>query len=110
MNPLKEKKARENKTGVSLKPYKTARARTRGEKPVGRYREASAAADELISILGGNPARDHATWAFYCYHHDIGILLDRAHELASLAKQGEVRNPVTAFQRWLQKSFPKEAL
>ena len=104
--PYREKqRVKKDTTGVSLKPSKTARARE-----AGRYREAGAAADELIEILGGSPERDLPIWAFYCHHHDIGILLDRAHELASMARQGDIRNPVTAFQRWLQKSFPKEAL
>ena len=71
----------------------------------GRYAEAGAAADELIALLGGSPERDRGTWAYYCYHHDIEIILDKAHEIASRHRQGELRNPVTAFQRWLQVSF-----
>ena len=74
-----------------------------------RYRLAGAAADELIAILGGNADRDHGTWAYYCYHHNIGIILDKAHEIASRHRQGELKNPVTAFQRWLQRSYGKEA-
>ena len=125
--PYREKqRVKKDKTGVSLKPSKTARAReglasfaparpadlTRpsAARRVSRYREAGAAADELIEILGGDPGRDRGTWAFYCYHHDIGILHDRAHVLASMARQGEIRNPVTAFQDWLQKNYPKEAI
>ena len=75
-----------------------------------RYAEAGAAADELIDILCGNPERDRGTWAYYCYHHDIGIVLDKAHEIASRHRQGELKNPVTAFQRWLQRSYGREAV
>ena len=74
-----------------------------------RYAEAGAAADELIAILGGNRKNDRGTWAYYCYHHDIGIILDRAYEIASRHRQGELKNPVTAFQRWLQRNYGKEA-
>ena len=70
---------------------------------------AGSAADELIAILGGNRKNDRGTWGYYCYHHDIGIILDKAHEIASRHRQGELRNPVTAFQRWLQRSYGKEA-
>ena len=75
-----------------------------------RYAEAGAAADELIAILGGNKGNDRGTWAYYCYHHDIDIILDKAHELASRHRQGELKKPVTAFQRWLQRSYGKEAV
>ena len=73
-----------------------------------RYAEAGAAADELIDILGGNSDRDRGTWAYYCYHHDTEIILDKAHEIASLRRQGELDNPVTAFQHWLQVSYAKD--
>ena len=76
---------------------------------VSRYQIAGAAADELIGILGGCPSRDRGTWAYYCYHHDVGILMDKAHELASKKRQCEIRNPVTAFQRWLIRNFGREA-
>ena len=75
-----------------------------------RYAEAGAAADELIDLLGGNQERDRGTWAYYCYHHDIGIILDKAYEIASRVRQGELKNPVTAFQKWLIRSYGKEAV
>jgi len=70
-----------------------------------RYEEAGAAADELIRILGGDPARDRRTWAFYCYHFDVGVLFDKAHELASYRRQGLIDDPVTAFQSWLKEKY-----
>ena len=69
---------------------------------------AGAAADELIDILGGVADRDRGTWSYYCYHHDIGIILDKAHEIASRFRQGELKNPVTAFQRWLQRNYGRD--
>ena len=74
-----------------------------------RYAEAGAAADELSAILGGSQERDRGTWAYYCYHHDTEIVLDKAREIASRFRQGELKNPVTAFQRWLQRSYGREA-
>ena len=75
-----------------------------------RYAEAGAAADELIAILGGKHERDRGIWAYYCYHHDIGIVLDKAHEIASRHRQGELKNPVTAFQKWLGRNFGRDAV
>ena len=80
------------------------------QRNISLYRLAGAAADELIAILGGNKENDHGTWAYYCYHHDIGIILDKAHEIASRHRQGELKNPVTAFQKWLIRSYGKEAV
>ena len=102
-NPYREKaKGKETRPGSYGNPLRP-RART-----CGRYALAGAAADELINILGGSPERDRGTWAFYCYHHDVELLLDRARETASRHRQGEIRDPVTAFQRWLQESFGEE--
>ena len=98
--PLRVKaKGKETRPGCISIPLRP-RGRARG-----RYVEAGAAADELIALLGGSPERDRGTWAYYCYHHDIEIILEKARELKSRHRQGELRNPVTAFQRWLQGSF-----
>ena len=70
-----------------------------------RYREAGAAADELIEILGGNRKNDHGTWSYYCYHHDIEALFEQARDYRKKYKRGKIRNPVTAFQRWLIRNF-----
>ena len=85
--------------------------KVRGEgeqRKISRYRLAGAAADELIDILGGNRKSDHGTWAYYCYHHDIETILEKARELKSRYRQGELKNPVTAFQKWLQRSYKGE--
>jgi len=104
-DPYREKaRGKETRPGF-YEPSPRPRARVRG-----RYAAAGAAADELIDILGGQPSRDRGTWAYYCYHHDIEILLDKAYEIASRHRQGEIKNPVTAVQRWLMRSFGKEAV
>ena len=111
----KDKETRPGSCQNPLRPRACAcahevKAEGEGERRrVSRYQIAGAAADELIGILGGRPSRDRGTWAYYCYHHDVGILMDKAHELASKKRQGEIRNPVTAFQRWLIRNFVREA-
>ena len=70
-----------------------------------RYKEAGVAADELIAILGGNTTNDRGTWGYYCYHHDIETILEKAREIASRHRQGELKWPIRTFQRWLQRSY-----
>ena len=74
-----------------------------------RYKEAGGAADELIDILGGNRKNDHGTWAYYCYHHDIERILEEAREYRKKYERGKIRNPITAFQRWLIRNYGREA-
>ena len=111
----KGKETRPGCFSIPLRPRGRAQAhevKVRGEgeqRKISRYRLAGAAADELIDILGGNRKSDHGTWAYYCYHHDIETILEKARELKSRFRQGELKNPVTAFQRWLQRSY-KEGL
>ena len=110
----KGKETRPGCFSIPLRPRACAHAhevKVRGEgeqRKISRYQLAGAAADELIAILGGNSERDRGTWAYYCYHHDIGIILDKAHEIASRFRQGELRNPVTAFQKWLKRAYGRE--
>ena len=86
----------------ALRPRGGAGAHAR----ISRYREAGAAADEILSLFG-HAARDRGIWAFYCYHHDVEIILEKAREIHSRWRQGELKNPVTAFQHWLIDSFGK---
>ena len=48
---------------------------------------------------------DIPLWAWYCRHFDRRLILDKAYYYASCARQGEVRDGVTAFQAWLRKEF-----
>ena len=107
----KGKETRPGCFSIPLRPRACAHAhevKVRGEgeqRKIPRYRLAGAAADELIDILGGNRKSDHGTWAYYCYHHDIETILEKARELKARYRQGELKNPVTAFQKWLQRSY-----
>ena len=112
--PLRVKaKGKETRPGcfsIPLRPRACAHAhevKVRGEgeqRKISRYRLAGAAADEIIETCFGTDD-DRDLWAYYCYHHDIETILEKARELKSRYRQGEIRNPVTAFQRWLQVSF-----
>ena len=73
------------------------------------YEEAGAAADEIVGSCFGT-MRDHALWAWYCRHFDTRRIVEKAHEYASMQRQGEVRDAVTAFQAWLKKEYRKGAL
>ena len=102
-----ERKVRKGK-GKEIRPGSCKNPlRPRGR---ARYAEAGAAADELIAILGGSQERDRGTWAYYCYHHDTETILDKAREIASQHRQGELKWPIRAFQRWLQRSYGEEAV
>ena len=112
--PLRVKaKGKETRPGcfsIPLRPRACAHAHEvevegRGrQRKISRYRLAGAAADEIIETCFGTDD-DRDLWAYYCYHHDIETILEKARELKSRSRQGEIRNPVTAFQRWLQVSF-----
>ena len=85
-----------------------AKAKVEGEqRKISRYRLAGAAADEIIETCFGTD-EDRDLWAYYCYHHDIETILEKARELKSRYRQGEIRNPVTAFQKWLQRNYKGE--
>ena len=122
-SPPIEKRERKREQDVSTKVLqktsKTARAcvgargRASYEQPGGRqmsacarFKFAGAVADEILSLFG-NRSRDRAIWSFYCYHYDAELILEKAREIASCHRQGELRFPVRAFQRWLADTFGK---
>lgn len=107
--PYREKKGKET-TPSFLGKLSAPRARTReGLTKSRRYRLAGAAASEIIETCFGSPD-DHALWAkvIYDYPEALETILDKARELSSRWRQNELRNPVTAFQKWLGKNFPKK--
>lgn len=102
--PYREKgKGKEIKPGFmneSISPRACARSEL--------YSIAGAAADELIRILNpSDRSGSRKLWAYYCYLHDPEIIIDKAYECASCARQGELRSAVAAFQHWLSNSFRK---
>ena len=116
--PLRVKaKGKETRPGcfsIPLRPRACAHAhevKVRGEgeqRKISRYRLAGAAADEIIETCFGTDD-DRNLWAYYCYHHDIETILEKARELKSRYRQGEIRNPVTAFQKWLNATYGRGA-
>ena len=100
-----QRKSNEN---LVVNPLRCAR-RSRPTTGASRYRIAGAAADEHIDILGGNKGNDRGTWGYYCYHHDIETILEKAREIASRHRQGELKWPIRAFQRWLIRNYGREA-
>ncbi len=48
-------------------------------------------------------------WAWYCRHFNRNAIVEKAHEYASMQRQGEVRDAVTAFQAWLSSEFKVKA-
>ena len=116
--PLRVKaKGKETRPGCFSIPLRTRacahahEVKVRGEgeqRKISRYRLAGAAADEIIETCFGTDD-DRNLWAYYCYHHDVETILEKARELKSRYRQGELKNPVTAFQRWLNASYGRGA-
>ena len=108
--PPKEKKGREKKQArVSFETcFKPARARTCAKKRrlpcTCSYDEAGDAADEIVGSCFGD-RHDLGLWAWYCRHFDRNAIVEKAHEYASMQRQGEVRDAITAFQSWLGKTY-----
>jgi len=46
-----------------------------------------------------------ALWAWYCRHFNRERIVDKAYEYASMCRQRELREAITAFQAWLSKEF-----
>jgi len=93
------------------------RAHVRGQARVGvctwskrrRYDEAGAAADEITATCFGSED-DHNKWAARMYEYPlaIGLFLEKAHECKSRFRNGEIDNPVTAFQSWINRNYPRK--
>ena len=108
LTPLREKGKGKEQSRVSCKTScsKPARAhvRKRRLRCTCSYDEAGAAADEIIGNCFGT-AGDLGLWAWYCRHFDRERIVEKAYEYASMQRQGEVRDAVTAFQAWLGKEY-----
>jgi len=105
LTPYKRKaKGKETSPGSWENPL-SPHGRGRAREGVGRYRLAGGAARELMAILHAHSADDFRLWAWYCYRHDVEILIEKAREFASMSRQGELKDAITAFQSWLNKSF-----
>ena len=110
LNPYREKGKGKEQSRVSLETHsKPARAyaSTHAKRRLPctcTYDEAGAAADEIVGNCFG-AAGDLGLWAWYCRHFDRERIVEKAYEYASMQRQGEVRDAVTAFQAWLRKEY-----
>ena len=105
--PVREKGKGKEQSRVSCetssKPAR-AYARKRRLRCTCSYDEAGAAAAEIVGNCFG-AVGDIDLWAWYCRHFDRRRIVDKAYEYASMQRQGEVRDAVTAFQAWLGKEY-----
>jgi len=91
---------------ILLDPRARVRTRDARVREAVSYREAGLAADTVIEILGApNTSANRGIWAGYCRHFGPENIIERAYEYASYARQGEVKNAVTAFQAWLNNNY-----
>ena len=108
LTPLREKGKGKEQDRVSCETCfsKTARAHVRKRRfpCTCSYAEAGDAAYEIIGSCFGNMG-DLDLWAWYCRHFDRNAIVEKAHEYASMQRQGEVLDAITAFQSWLRKEF-----
>ena len=106
LSPFKEKgKAKEQAQGFTGTCSKPARAYARRRLPCTcSYDEAGAAAYEIVGNCFGTMG-DLPLWAWYCRHFDRNRIVDKAYEYASMQRQGELRNALSAFQFWLSREF-----
>lgn len=104
--PIKRKgKGKETSPGYMSNPL-SPRARASRRVQVCSYREAGDRARQLCDILGlGASHRNYESsfrlWSKYCRYYPWYPISEKAFELASKQRQGEIRNAITAFQHWL---------
>ena len=114
--PIEKKGSQKKQSPVFFEPgySKPARARVRARKRrlpcTCSYADAGDAAREIIGNCFGNFS-DLRLWAWYCRHFNRERIVDKAYEYASMCRQRELHDAITAFQAWLSKEFkdaPKE--
>ena len=103
-------KGKETYPGYFSNPLRSARARVRVKrpKPTCSYEFAGAAADEVRKLVGGT-RHDRNIWAGFCRYGDCEDIVERARLNASTFRLGEIRNPITSLQDWLNEKYPETA-
>ena len=103
-------KGKETYPGYFGNPLRSARAclRVKRPKPTCSYEFAGAAADEVAKTVWGT-RRDRNTWAGFCRYGNCDDIIERAHLYASMFEQGEIKNPITSLQNWLNETYPETA-
>ena len=82
--------------------------RVKRPKPTCSYEVAGAAADEVRKTVWGT-RHDRNTWAGFCRYGNCDDIIERAHLCASMFEQGEIKNPITSLQDWLNETYPETA-
>jgi len=103
-------KGKETYPGYLCNPLRSARAclRVRRPKPTCSYAVAGAAAAEVAATVWGSE-HDRCIWAGFCRYGNYDDIIERAHLCASLFEQGEIKNPITSLQDWLNEAYPETA-
>ena len=103
-------KGKETYPGYFSNPLRSARAcvRVKRPRPTCSYEYAGAAADEVAKTVWGT-RHDRNTWAGFCRYGNCDDIIDRAHMYASMFEQGEIKNPITSLQDWLNETYPETA-
>ena len=107
---VRKGKGKETYPGYFSNPLRSARAclRVKRPKPTCSYAFAGAAAAEVAKIVLGT-TRDRRTWAGFCRYGNRDDIIERAHLYASMFEQGEIKNPITSLQSWLNEAYPETA-
>ena len=103
-------KGKETDPGYFDNPLRSAHGcvRVKRPKPTCSYEFAGAAAAEVTKIVWGT-TRDRRTWAGFCRYGNCDDIIERAHLYASMFEQGEIKNPITSLQNWLNETYPETA-
>ena len=103
-------KGKETDPGYFGNPLRSARGcvRVKRPKPTCSYEFAGAAAAEVARIVWGT-VRDRRTWAGFCRYGNCDDIIERAHLYASMFEQGEIKNPITSLQNWLNETYSETA-
>ena len=103
-------KDKETYPGYFSNPLRSARAyvRVKRPKPTCSYEFAGAAADEVSETVWGT-RHDRNIWAGFCRYGNCDDIIERARLYASMFEQGEIRNPITSLQNWLNEAYPETA-
>lgn len=111
--PIEKKQgAKEIKTGLFTRqdPSKPrARARTCVKEPTRACSPAEAgwAAQHIVESVLRCPQSNRRLWAAFCLYNNPDDIIQLAYDYASYGRQGEVNNPVTAFQAKLNEKYPE---
>ena len=80
-----------------------------GSRPLGdecSWTRACTAVDEIIKTMFGT-AKDRGIWVWYTTYLGDSAVLNLAYRVHSEWKQGEIKDPVRAFQHHLMDALPK---